>query len=62
MSEHSVSMYATAKDAEIATLRAEVERLRHICSWAAGRLLDAGDVAGHEKMFELRDGPNEAHE
>jgi len=87
MGEHSVSMYAAAKDAEIATLRAEIEqlrelavsgindgfdmckadykeqfaeyeaeieRLRHVCSWAAGRLLDAGDVYEYEKMLELR--------
>lgn len=32
----------------------EIERLRQVCSWAAGRLLDAGDVWGHEQTLELR--------
>lgn len=29
----------------------EHERLRALCNWAAGRLLDAGDVQGHEHML-----------
>jgi hypothetical protein len=78
--EHSVSMYASAKDARIAELEAEIDaerkrrwdgnrmasdeqrqevlalkaerdRLRGLCNWASGRLLDTGDVAGHEKIL-----------
>jgi hypothetical protein len=29
----------------------KLERLRALCNWAAGRLLDAGDVQGHEHML-----------
>lgn len=35
----------------IAELRAQNERQRGLLSWAAGRLLDAGDVEGHEKVL-----------
>ena len=55
-----------AKDAEIARLRdavfnadakladrdAEIARLRAIANWAAGRMLDFGDIYGHEKALE----------
>jgi hypothetical protein len=36
--------------------RAERDRLRFLCNWAAGKLLDAGDVRGHEKMLRLLEG------
>lgn len=37
-------------------LRAENERQRGLLSWAAGRLLDAGDVEGHERVLAALEG------
>ena len=39
---------------EIAPTRAALARvaeLRGLCNWAAGRLLDAGDIVGHEMLL-----------
>jgi hypothetical protein len=42
--------------AALRELEAERDRLRFLCNWAAGRLLDAGDVRGHEKVLRLLEG------
>lgn len=34
-------------------LHDKIERLRGMCKWASGRLLDAEDIAGAEKVMEL---------
>lgn len=34
-------------------LRDRMERLRGLCKWASGRLLEANDIAGAEKVMEL---------
>jgi len=50
----ALQVEAQEQDRTIAALKVEVERLRHVCGWAAGRLLDAGDVNGHERMIAMR--------
>jgi hypothetical protein len=40
-----------AEAVELVEARAEIAALRGLCNWASGRLLDAGDVQGHEQML-----------
>ncbi len=37
----------------IESKRDRIERLRGLCKWASGRLLDAGDVEGSETVLDL---------
>jgi len=36
----------------ITSLKAALSRHRAVANWAAGRLLDAGDVEGHDKVLK----------
>ena len=38
---------------EITRLKSRIESLRGLAKWASGRLLDAGDVDGADRVLEL---------